>query len=299
MKHFNPFILGTVQLGQPYGIANNCGKPNQLEADAIVRTAWEGGIKFFDTAQVYGDSESVLGKALLSYGWSGMANVITKLPPKLPDSPAGLRASIKQSLKNLGIRKLYCLMLHRQEQLTELDAWPGEIIEEFQLLGFMERIGVSVYTPEAALTALAHRLISVVQFPASLFDRRFESAGVFAEARRYGKELHIRSIFLQGVLSMRPEQLPDKLFRLVPALQALQQICTRYACSQLQGALSWILHRYPSNRILFGVERASQVRQNLDFATRSAHLPQGLYLELESILPPQIPELLNPALWTR
>ena len=54
-------VLGTAQLGMNYGIANQTGKPELATARNIVRTAWEGGIRCFDTAQGYGDSERILG----------------------------------------------------------------------------------------------------------------------------------------------------------------------------------------------------------------------------------------------
>lgn len=292
-------ILGTVQLGQIYGIANATGKPEQCEADAIVRTALRGGIKYFDTAQGYGNSEFVLKKALQHSGASDTVHIITKLSPSLPMDVAGLRASIIQSLSCLGVKRLYCLMLHRQEQIALLDSWQGEVIEEFLLRGGSEHIGISVYTPEAALRALTHRLISVVQIPTSLFDRRFEAAGVFDEAFKQNKELHIRSIFLQGVMGLASEQLPSGLHGLAPALTELRQICARFDFSPLQLALGWMLQRYPHARLVFGAERSEQVQQNLDFAAQSASLPEVLYRELESVLPPQIPELLNPALWRR
>lgn len=292
-------ILGTVQLGQKYGIANTTGKPDQSEANAIIQTAWNGGVSFFDTAQGYGDSESVLGAALRQCGVASKASVVTKLSPTLPTTPEALIASVEESRRNLGVDKLYCLMLHRQEHLPLLETWLGESLAHVQRTGVAQHIGVSVYTPEAALEALAHPLIGVVQIPASIFDRRFEAAGVFAQAGQCHKELHIRSIFLQGVLNLEPENLPEGLAELKPALTGLRAACQRWGCSQLQGAMGWMLHRYPAFRCIFGAERTEQVRQNLDFAIQSASFPSTLYMELDSVLPPQKPELLNPALWRR
>lgn len=291
--------LGTAQLGQVYGIANTTGQPEQQEADKIVRTAWNAGITCFDTAQGYGDSESVLGAALQHCRAIHSARIITKLSPMLPVDAPTLRASIEQSLSRLGVKKLHCLMLHREEQIPLLDAWQGAILRELLEQGKAEHLGVSVYTPEAAIRALEHPLISVVQVPASLFDRRFSTAGVFEAARKAGKKLHIRSVFLQGVLNMLPEQIPATLSVLAPYLMRLRQTCAAYGCTPLQGALGWMLQRYPEHYILFGAETVDQVRQNIDFAMRSATLPAVLYQKLDTILPPQIPELLNPVLWRK
>ena len=295
----HPLILGTVQLGQAYGIANTTGQPEQQEANSIVHTAWDAGIMLFDTAQGYGNSESVLGAALRHCNANGAARIITKLAPTLPADAPDLRSSVTRSLRTLGVKKLYCLMLHREEHLPLLDDWQGAVLKEFLVQGEAERLGVSVYSPEAALRALEHPLLSVVQIPASLFDRRFSTAGVFEAARKAGKELHIRSVFLQGVLGMLPEQLPTTLSALASSLTELHQACASHGCAPLQGALGWMLQRYPESYILFGAETADQVRQNIDFAVRGATLPTALYQELDAIFPPQLPELLNPALWRR
>jgi len=44
-------VLGTVQIGLDYGIANETGKPDLYHAENIISTAWENRIQEFDTAQ--------------------------------------------------------------------------------------------------------------------------------------------------------------------------------------------------------------------------------------------------------
>ena len=73
-------VLGTAQLGMPYGIANKTGQPNMAAAESIVAGVWEGGVREFDTAQAYGESEIVLGKALKSLGIARQAKVISNSP---------------------------------------------------------------------------------------------------------------------------------------------------------------------------------------------------------------------------
>ena len=57
-------VLGSVQLGLDYGAANRTGKPSHEAALRLVRRAAESGVKTFDTARAYGDSEERLGEAL-------------------------------------------------------------------------------------------------------------------------------------------------------------------------------------------------------------------------------------------
>lgn len=291
-------ILGTVQLGLEYGIANTSGKPDQHEADRIIRTAWQKGISFFDTALGYGDSESVLGTALKNEADPSRAHVITKLPVNL-DSPGGLLDNVEGSIQRLKISKLYCLMLHREEHLSLLHGAVGRILRGIQESSRTEHIGVSVYTPEGALQALRNELVSVVQIPTSLFDRRFVNAGVVDAAIESGKELHVRSVFLQGVLAMNPDTLPEYLGAMKPALVSLQKVCARFGCQPLEAALCWVLKKLPTCRVIFGAETAHQVAQNASNAIKCSCVPQSFFDELDAVFPVQSEKLLNPALWRR
>ena len=55
--------LGTVQLGQKYGINNQIGRqPTHEEAFGIIQAAIDSGIEYIDTASVYGEAEELLGR---------------------------------------------------------------------------------------------------------------------------------------------------------------------------------------------------------------------------------------------
>ena len=62
--------LGTVQLGIPYGIANQTGMPDDTTALEILRAAHEHGYTWLDTAAGYGQSEAVIGR-LAAAAWKG------------------------------------------------------------------------------------------------------------------------------------------------------------------------------------------------------------------------------------
>lgn len=291
-------ILGTVQLGTAYGINNRSGKPDTKAATALVDAAWEGGVRMFDTAQAYGDSESVLGSAFRALGIGETAQVISKLPPDLSENDAGrLEGMIVASLEKLGCSSLYCLMFHREEHMALLNGNTAQALQSTLETGKVRLFGVSTYTPEAALDALRHPLVSVVQIPASIMDRRFESAGVFDFARAVGKQVHIRSAFLQGVLCMHPGEIPEYLAALRPFVAMFQAVCESKSLKPTALALAWLMDRYPEAHAIFGAETVAQVRENLDFLKQAGTIAPALRAALETVLPPQEASLLNPALW--
>ena len=186
---FERLVLGTAQLGMSYGIANKSGQPDQGEADSIVATALVSGINLFDTAQDYGNSEHVLGNALLASGNVKSCKIISKTSPQLPSqSLEDVKAGVQQSRQSLNVLALHCLMLHREEHLSLLDGKFGGLCEDLLQHGQIGSLGVSVYTQEAAIAALRHPLVSAIQLPASFLDRRFARAGVFDLAKKNEKK---------------------------------------------------------------------------------------------------------------
>lgn len=290
-------VLGTVQLGMDYGIANTSGKPTQHMANSIVEAGYDGGIRCFDTALAYGESETVLGMALQEGGIRDV-QIISKCSPELSCNAVDeLLNDVENSLARLGVPSLYCLMLHDEDHLELLDDEVGKALQQLVEQRKIERVGISVYTPERALEALEHPMIDVLQIPASLFDRRFESSGFFFKAKTLGKEIHIRSTLLQGVLCMEPEDLPPFLQELGPSLTEFRAVCLERGITPAAAALAWCLTWYQDAYVLFGAETKRQVLENLEAAQWAKE--NVLMEKLTSILPPQKEQVLSPLYWSR
>ena len=290
-------VLGTVQLGLDYGIANTAGKPSQDIANSIVAVSYGGGIRCFDTALAYGESEAVLGRALQAEGIRD-AQIISKCSPELSSNASDeLLRDVESSLTLLGVSSLYCLMLHDEDHLDLLHGAIGETLQELADRRKIRRIGISVYTPERAFEALEHPMINVLQVPASLFDRRFETSGFFFKAKTLGKEIHIRSTLLQGVLCMEPEKLPPFLQELSPSLAEFRKVCFERDITPAAAALAWCLTSYPDAFVLFGAETEQQVLENLNAVEWAKE--DFLMEKLTTILPPQKEQVLSPLYWSR
>jgi len=82
MNKISKLCLGTVQLGLDYGVANREGKPSLEKSLKILDFACERGIRWFDTAQAYGNAEEVLGEYLAHRGNLSEFHLISKLVPK-------------------------------------------------------------------------------------------------------------------------------------------------------------------------------------------------------------------------
>ncbi|MBA3766569.1 MAG: aldo/keto reductase, partial [Acidobacteria bacterium] len=168
-------LLGTAQLGMPYGIANLTGKPDRETAFAILEAAVEEGITAFDTAAAYGDSEAILGSFIEAHGLASSIGIVTKVKAHAPDE---IDRAIDSSLRRLRVSKLSVLLLHSmpdRESLFDIVERLAERVDD----GQVDSVGISVYETEDALDVLRTSRLSITQVPTNLFDHRFIEAGVF------------------------------------------------------------------------------------------------------------------------
>ena len=159
-------ILGTAQFGSNYGIKRD-GQPSPPEIDRILKTARRAGINKVDTAPAYSNTVDFDG-----------FKIITKTPYNLQD----------------------CYALLQHDPYGDIEEIAG-----FKILGFTEKIGISVYTPEQLERVIDQ--IDIVQIPLNLADNRF--IPYLPELRRRGIEIHARSAFLQGALLIGAYGLPQ------------------------------------------------------------------------------------------
>jgi uncharacterized protein len=281
-------VLGTVQLGLAYGINNASGKPDTETAFAILRAAWDAGIRTLDTADAYGDAIGIIGA--FHETTTARFRIITKFRAGAETS---LLAGIQHTFHNLRTSSLYCYQYHRFDDIAAFPHIQTELAE-LKRTGVVERIGVSVYTNEELAAAADNALLDVIQLPFNALD----NTHLRGEAMRYavsrGKELHTRSVFLQGLFFKPFAEFPDQLHPLIPPLKRLHSLAESRNLSVSSLALAYALSETLVSKVLFGVETASQLASTLQAA--EVHLDKEARTEIESIVV-ETPELLNPATW--
>jgi len=298
MINNSQFVLGTAQLGMPYGIANRTGQPSIETAREIVLTAWINGICEFDTAQAYGQSENILGHIFEDLKISDQVNITTKPHPELNHlDKECMKQALEESLGRLHAKKLHCIMLHGEDLLDLWEKGLFEILESFVREGLVGHIGVSVYSPQRALQAIRTKGIQIVQLPANILDRRFEKAGVFELAVEHGKEIYVRSVFLQGLLLMKPEDLPTQMTTAKPVLEELWSIAAQNKVTVRCLALGYIKATKPKAKIVIGVEQVSQLHEIIN--DLKIELQPDTLREITKEFHNIDENIINPVLWRR
>jgi len=262
------FALGTAQLGLRYGVAN-AGQVTLDDGRDMLSCARSAGVDTLDTAIAYGDSEARLGSIGVN-GW----RVISKLPAipeRCPSVGNWVRESVTASLERLRTTALHALLLHRP---SDLFGSTGEqlyiALQDLQRDRLVGKLGVSVYQPRELDQIWRHFEFEIVQAPFNVFDRRFLSSGWMERLHAQGAEVHIRSIFLQGLLLLDAAARPPKFDR----WRALWELWTRWQdehrCSALEACLNFALSHAEIDRIVVGVDTPGQLRQLLALAAHGA-----------------------------
>ncbi len=295
---FYPLVLGTAQFGSSYGIANKTRRLSQAAVTGIVREAWKHGIDEFDTAQGYGDSEVFLGKALQELALNTKVKVISKIAPSLDHlNVRSVIHSVETSLKNLGIPRLYALLIHHEECLGLWDEGLREILVGLIRSGKVEKLGASVYSPRKGLEALNISEIDILQVPTNVLDRRFTEAKIFQTAHDKEKEIYIRSVFLQGLLLMNVNEIPERMRFAQSIIDQLEQFCQDHRISRQQLAIGYLRTRLPKAHLLFGAERVDQVQHNC--RALDEKVSESVCQDVERMFNHIDEKILNPSLWPR
>lgn len=281
-----------------YGVANKTGQPGYETAKSIVQEAWENGLREFDTAQAYGQSEKILGQIIKDLNITDEARIITKLSPDTDQlDVSALNKAVKISMDNLGVESIYGMMLHREDMLDFWGKGLGKNLMEIVDSGRVKHIGVSVYSPGKAIQALNTKSISMVQLPTNILDRRFERAGVFDFAKKAGKTIYIRSIFLQGLLLLGKKELTPNILMASPVLETMNKLCDELLLSQREIAIGYIKKATQTAKIVFGAEKPGQVKENIQSFMKN--YDESLVDKVRDNFTDIDPKILNPSLWQR
>jgi aryl-alcohol dehydrogenase-like predicted oxidoreductase len=270
--------LGCMGMSIAYGLP-----PDKQEMIALIRKAVERGVTFFDTAEVYGANEELLGEALAPF--RGRVAIATKFGIKIgPDGkqfqdsrPAGIRESLEGSLKRLKVDAIDLYYQHRVDTNVPIEEVAGTV-KELIREGKVKHFGLSEPGVKTIRRAHAVQPVAAIQSEYSLWWRRPEE-----ELLPTLEELGIGLVpfsplgkgFLTGKIDEKTEFVKTDFRNIVPrftpearkANQAmvdlLRAIADQKKATPAQIALAWLLAQKPWIVPIPGTTKLSRLEENI------------------------------------
>ena len=283
----NRIVLGGAQLGLPYGILNGGETLSREEVARILDTAVARGIDSIDTAIAYGQSESVIGETS-----QNRFNIISKLPPlpvDISNVSEWVHSQVQGSLSRLKCTSLDALLLHRPQDLT--GAQGAELyaaIKSLMAEKMIDRFGVSIYSPDDLEGIIGTFDIHVVQAPLNVFDRRI--LGVTDQLSALNIEVHVRSVFLQGVLIASPQDRPQRFEPWSEHFALFDEWVRSSGVSAMACCMGFALQQSGIAKLVIGTTSA----ESLDEIMNS--IPNSV-LEVPTHLQSSVEQLIDPRIW--
>ncbi|MFM6977179.1 MAG: aldo/keto reductase [Micrococcales bacterium] len=283
--------FGAWQLGGQWGAVNDD------ESVSALLSAYEAGINFVDTAQMYGlgHSETIVGRSLRQ--WNGeKIYVATKVQPvSWPsvqnDNPSfadlypieHLEKNIEDSRRRLNVDCIDLYQLHcwAPDGLKNLEWF--EVLSKYRDQGKISKIGVSIrdYRPEDGIELAESGLVDSIQVIYNIFEQEPDKQ-LFEAAETGDTAIIARVVLDSGALSgtwnentyatweegsvlhtlYRDERFAETLERLQP----LVQLTKNYYPTLAEAAVRFALSRPQVSTAILGMTTAKRIRENLAFS---------------------------------
>jgi aryl-alcohol dehydrogenase-like predicted oxidoreductase len=260
------------------------------QAVALIHRALDLGVTLLDTADIYGDSELQVGKALkgrrdkvtlaTKFGFqTGVsANARRDAPGRMVNGSAQyVRQACNASLERLGVDRIDLYYLHRVDQSTPIEETVGamaDLVKE----GKVRHIGLSEPSPETVRRALKVHRLAAIQTEYSLFSREPEDE-LLPLLREVGIALVAYSPLGRGFLAGRfrkPEDLAagdwrrgnprfqgENFAKNLQLVDHLRELAARKECTPAQLALAWLLARYDNVIPIPGTSDMKRLEENV------------------------------------
>lgn len=266
--------FGGVEIGIPYGIGvhNRSDMLSHAEAVTLLHAALDRGINFFDTARLYGESETIMGKAFRDRRQQVV--IATKCKhfrnekagiPTYPALRNIIETSLWESLHELQTDYADVFMLHQADLEILNNDDVSRVFTELRASGMIRAAGASTYTTAETAKAIESGTWNVIQLPFNLMDQRQQA--LFTTAFDKGIGLVTRSVLLKGLLSNRGKNLHPALAQVEEHIKKYDQLLTNDIPDLSTLATKFALSFNEISSVLVGIDRI----EYLDTSVRAAN----------------------------
>ena len=276
-------ILGVTQFGLNYGILNQHNSNKKKKLRQILNFSKKKGINSIYSSKYYGNANKFLATENLDYFKlyikfksqdllkKNFLEDFEKMKKKLKKNNLILMLDRFENLKNRERLKIYNILLDLKKDKK------------------INRFGYSIYSFKN-LKKICHEFKpNILQCPYNVIDRRLEEKKLLQFLKINKIEIHVRSIFLQGLLILHYSKHSRKFSKWKKFFKKFDDQIQHYKISNLDWCLNFIEKNKYINKILLGVDNIDQLREICSFKNNGKIKFPKMYVKDE--------KLINPSKW--
>lgn len=256
--------LGTAQFGLD-GSAVGRGRPPELEVRDILAIAARSGVSVLDAGAASPNAEQILGRVLPRSPSLRM----TIKAARGDRGPDFVEAEARATLARLCVTGADAIVVQSAGDLFSpygMAMW--ERLFAMRDAGLFNKVGINAYASDDP-AGLARRFKpDLIQAPVSLLDQRLLVDGSLAAVKALGVEVHLRSVFLNGLLFLPPDRVPSQYKAAAARLSRARRMIAEGRSDPLQAALGFALSRPEADNVIVGAATASEVQAVIAAASR-------------------------------
>ncbi|MBD1139706.1 aldo/keto reductase [Pelagibacterales bacterium SAG-MED38] len=288
MNLIKKISIGTAQFGMNYGERNKKAL-SFTKIRKILTYARSIGIQNIDTAFNYGRAEEKLGIVGVK-NWK-ISTKFSKIPSN--ENPVyWIEKHLKKSLKRLKIKKINTLFIHDFNSINKNEKKAEDIMKFLKYLKkikLIKNIGISIYDPKILNRIIDLKSIDVLQAPANIFDRRIFQNKNVEILKDNNISLEIRSIFLQGLILEKLNNIPKKLNDYLIYFKKIEKLSNKMNTTKISIALS-VLNNQRFDKLIIGFNDENELKEIVENIPLKTKNLKPFFIKKKNFL-------INPYLW--
>lgn len=254
-------VIGTANFGMKYGLNNKNITPREIKK--ILSYCKKKGIKTLDTAPGYGNAfENLKRNEIVKW------DIISKIPPipkNIKDISSYIYNIFFSTLKKLNVSKIHTILIHDEKDILNVTKGKKilKILNNLKKEKLVKRIGCSIYDSFKVKRVIKNYSFDVLQCPYNIFDKRLVDSGLLRLLKLRNVNIHLRSIFLQGLLLREENNIPIQFKNNYKIIKYYKWI-KKNNFSNLKICLSE-LDKIDYEKIIIGVNDINQLKEIINF----------------------------------
>jgi aryl-alcohol dehydrogenase-like predicted oxidoreductase len=257
-------VLGTATFQDRYGISSTGNGWSRTDQKELLKSAVKLGIKYLDTSPSYGHAERIIGEM----SKEGLKfESYTKYSGINECDVSKVWESAKESLINLNTDRFSGFYFHNIEEMAKLPRVQlVNFAAEIRQQGIASKVGISVYTEKDVQKAIDILPgLDLLQVPENILDRRLMDSSLLQELHEKGVEIHVRSVFLQGLLLMPERSIPKSLSGARQTILKLGNYAREREISVLDLCINYIRGLSWADKLVIGCLSTQQLTEICNF----------------------------------